>query len=144
MATKLADPQTDRTGVTGAMDVTGRTFQVTKGASFEAAHFMGQKPDGHPYKHVHGHSFRVEATVAGIVKPGKEWVEDFADVKRAIEEVAGELDHRLLNEIDGLEVPTLERICIWVAERLSKRVSGLIAVEISRPSLDERCLLQLG
>ena len=129
--------------MTGGLDVVGRTFRVTKGASFEAAHFMGHKPEGHPYKHVHGHSFRVEATVAGTLKAGEEWVEDFADLKRAIEDVAGELDHRLLNEIDGLEVPTLERLCVWIAARLGARVTGLVAVEVSRPSLDERCRLEL-
>ena len=129
--------------MTSKLDVAGRTFRVTKGASFEAAHFMGHKPEGHPYKHVHGHSFRVEATVAGTLKDGEEWVEDFADLKRAIEDVAGELDHRLLNEIDGLEVPTLERLCVWIAARLGARVTGLVAVEVARPSLDERCRLEL-
>lgn len=129
--------------MTGRLDVVGNTFRVTKGASFEAAHFMGHRPDGHPYRNVHGHSFRVEATVAGTVQPGAEWVEDFADLKTAIDAVAGELDHRLLNEIDGLEVPTLERLCVWIADRLSKRVNGLQAVEVSRPSLDERCRLEL-
>ena len=104
---------------------------------------MGHQTPGHPYRNVHGHSFRIEATVRGTVKPGEDWVEDFADLTAALEGVAARLDHRLLNEIDGLETPTLERVCVWIAAALSGSVKGLIAVEVSRPSLNERCRLVL-
>lgn len=125
------------------MSEAGARFRVSKAATFEAAHFMGHKPDGHPYSHVHGHSFRIEATVAGRVTEGEKWVEDFADITAAIEGVAARLDHRLLNEIEGLETPTLERICLWVAAALKPALPGLVAVELSRPSLNERVRLEL-
>lgn len=121
----------------------GHRFRVSKAATFEAAHFMGHKPEGHPYRHVHGHSFRVEITVAGTVQPGAEWVEDFADITAALEGVTARLDHRLLNEIEGLETPTMERICLWVARALQPALKGLVAVELSRPSLNEVVRLEL-
>lgn len=124
-------------------DPAGHRFRVSKSAGFEAAHFMGHKPEGHPYRHVHGHSFRVEITVAGTVQPGAEWVEDFADITAALEGVTGRLDHRLLNEIEGLETPTMERICLWVARALKPALPGLVAVELSRPSLNEKVRLEL-
>ena len=34
-------------------------FEISKAVTFEAAHFMGGKPEGHPYRNLHGHSFRV-------------------------------------------------------------------------------------
>ena len=46
-------------------------------------------------------------------------------------------------DIDGLEVPTLERICLWVAADLKTGLPGLTKVAISRPSLNERCELVL-
>lgn len=126
------------------MTVEGQVFEITKAVTFEAAHYMGGKPEGHPYRNVHGHSFRLEATVAGIVQPGAEWVQDFSDLAAILSATAEKLDHRLLNEIAGLEVPTLERIAMWAATDLKPRLPGLKRVVLARPSLDERCVLVLG
>lgn len=139
MATELANPQTDRT----ALSAEGQIFEISKAVFFEAAHFMGGKPEGHPYRYVHGHSFRLEATVAGVVKPGEQWVEDFSHLTAMLEATAAKLDHKLLNEIEGLEVPTLERICLWAAADLGKTLPGLARVAVARPSLNERCELVL-
>lgn len=139
MATKLTNTQTDRT----ALKVEGQVFEITKAVTFEAAHFMGGKPEGHPYRNMHGHSFRLEATVAGTVQPGAEWVQDFSDLSAILAETAAKLDHRLLNEIDGLSVPTLERIALWAANDLKPKLPGLKRVALARPSLDEACVLVL-
>ena len=139
MATELTDTQTNRS----ALKVEGQVFEITKAVSFEAAHFMGGKPVGHPYRNVHGHSFRLEVTVAGMVKPGEEWVQDFSDLSAILSETANKLDHQLLNEIEGLDVPTLERIALWAANDLKPKLPGLKRVALARPSLDERCVLVL-
>ncbi len=118
-------------------------FEITKAVSFEAAHYMGGKPEGHPYRNVHGHSFRLEATVAGVVKEGEQWVEDFSHLTACLNATAEKLDHKLLNDIEGLEIPTLERICLWVAADLAQSLPGLKRVAIARPSLSERCELVL-
>ena len=126
------------------MSVEGQVFEITKAVTFEAAHYMGGKPEGHPYRNVHGHSFRLEATVAGTVQPGAEWVQDFSDLAAILSETAEKLDHRLLNEIAGLDVPTLERIAVWAATDLKPKLPGLKRVVLARPSLDERCVLVVG
>jgi 6-pyruvoyltetrahydropterin/6-carboxytetrahydropterin synthase len=125
------------------MSLDGVRFRISRAVTFEAAHYMGTKPQGHPYRSIHGHSFRIEASVAGRVRPGEEWVEDYSALASALEEVAGHLDHRLLNEIQGLETPTLERIAMWAARQLRTRLPGLVAVTLERPSLSERCTLEL-
>ena len=140
MATELTDTQTDRS----SLSVDGQCFEITHAVSFEAAHFMGDQPEGHAYRNVHGHSFRLEATVSGRVQPGLEWVQDFAEMSAILNGVAAELDHKLLNDIGGLEVPTLERICVWVADRLRSELPGLKSVAIARPSLNEHCKLVLA
>lgn len=126
------------------MTVEGQVFEITKAVTFEAAHYMDGKPEGHPYRNVHGHSFRLEATVAGTVQPGAEWVQDFSDLAAILSATAEKLDHRLLNEIAGLDVPTLERIAVWAATDLKAKLPGLKRVVLARPSLDERCELMLG
>ena len=140
MAIELTDTQTDR----APLSVEGQAFEITKSVNFEAAHYMQHKPDGHPYKNLHGHSFCLEVTVSGKVRPREEWVQDFSDLAATLQETAGKLDHRLLNEIEGLEVPTLERICLWVANDLKPRLPGLAKVTLARPSLNETCTLVIS
>ncbi len=139
MATELTNPQTDR----ASLSPSGSVFEISKAVTFEAAHFMGGKPEGHPYRNLHGHSFRLEASVRGCVKPGEEWVEDFSHLTCMLNEVATKLDHQLLNDIDGLAVPTLERVCLWVAKELKPSLPGLSRISLSRPSLNESCTLDL-
>ncbi|GEM_PF-51949 len=137
MATKLANAQIDRP----ALSLSGQVFEITKSVRFEAAHFMSSSPEGHPYRNIHGHSFCLEATIAGSLDDGQDWVEDFSVFTDKLNEIAKMLDHKLLNEIEGLGVPSLERLCVWVANQLLVDFQGLQSVVMSRPSLDERCKL---
>lgn len=119
------------------------TFEITKAATFDAAHHLNVGALDNPYRRMHGHSFRVEATVAGAMIPGEDWVADLGELEVALKEVAHELDHGLLNEKAGLENPTLERLCLYFRDRLISRYPGLSRIEVSRPTIGERCSLTL-
>jgi 6-pyruvoyltetrahydropterin/6-carboxytetrahydropterin synthase len=123
--------------------MTSHTFEITKAATFDAAHYFADGPDHRPYRNLHGHSFRVEATVRGQPQEPVGWVADLADLESALKGVAGELDHGLLNEKPGLERPTLEHICLYFAERLKPAFPGLSRVVVSRPTIGESCALNL-
>lgn len=115
-------------------------FEITKAAGFDAAHNLPDGgPAGSPYTRLHGHSFRVEATVRGQAAPPVGWVADLGELDRALKAVAGELDHGLLNEKPGLESPTLENICVYFAQRLQPQFPGLCRVTVSRPTIGESC-----
>lgn len=118
-------------------------FEITQAARFDAAHFLAVGPEGSPYRRMHGHSFEVEATVRGPVQGPVGWVEDFASLESALKGIAEGLDHTTLNELPGLENPTLERLCLYFAERLKPAFPGLCRVAVSRPSVGERCALAL-
>lgn len=120
------------------------TFEITKAATFDAAHFFAEGPQHRPYANIHGHSFRVEATVRGQTQEPVGWVADLADLEAALKQVASELDHGLLNEKPGLERPTLEHLCLYFAERLRTPFPGLCRIVVSRPTISESCALQLG
>jgi len=119
-------------------------FEITKSAAFEAAHYLDQGPADSRYRRLHGHSFRVEAAVRGAALGDDGWVADLADLDAALRDITAELDHGLLNELPGLETPTLERLCLYFAERLRPRFPGLSRITISRPSLGESCALDLA
>ena len=49
------------------------------------------------------------------------WVMDFADIKAAFAPLHDQLDHRYLNEVDGLDNPTSENLARWIWDRLVGR-----------------------
>jgi 6-pyruvoyltetrahydropterin/6-carboxytetrahydropterin synthase len=122
--------------------MTAAIFEITKAATFDAAHHLPAGPS-QPYTRLHGHSFRVEATVRGAAQDPVGWVADLGDLERALKAVAGELDHGLLNEKPGLESPTLEHICLYFAQRLKGDFPGLARIVVSRPTIGESCALNL-
>ena len=117
-------------------------MRVVKSMRFDAAHFLDDRPGDapnadRPYARMHGHSFLMEVEVVGETDPEMGWVIDFGDVEDALNELRERLDHHLLNEIDGLERPTLENICRWAAKELRPSIPGLARVRVSRPSIGE-------
>jgi 6-pyruvoyltetrahydropterin/6-carboxytetrahydropterin synthase len=119
-------------------------FEITKAASFDAAHSLPGGPQARPYARLHGHSFQVEATLAGPATAPVGWVADLAELDAALKAAAGELDHTLLNEHPGLESPTLEALCLHFAGRLKSAFPALKRIVVSRPSVGERCSLEVG
>ena len=105
--------------------------RLYKDFTFEAAHRLPNVPTDHKCARLHGHSYRVRVTVEGPVDPQAGWVMDFADVKAACGPVHDALDHRYLNEIEGLENPTAEEIARWIWRRLKPRLPPLAEIEVA-------------
>jgi 6-pyruvoyltetrahydropterin/6-carboxytetrahydropterin synthase len=100
-------------------------MEVFKVFTIEAAHRLPHVPAGHKCGRLHGHSFQIEVYVEGPLDPKLGWIIDFADIKGAFKTVEDQLDHRYLNEVDGLENPTSENIARWIWQRLKPSLPGL-------------------
>lgn len=105
-------------------------MDVFKVFTFEAAHRLPNVPRDHKCHRLHGHSFQTEVHVRGEVGVETGWVLDFADIKAAFAPLLEQLDHRCLNEIEGLENPTSENIARWIWTRLHPVLSGLHKVVV--------------
>jgi 6-pyruvoyltetrahydropterin/6-carboxytetrahydropterin synthase len=53
--------------------------------------------------------------------------------------IRAELDHHLLNEIDGLEMPTLENLARYIFTRAKEKMPEVCRVKLSRPSYGQSC-----
>jgi 6-pyruvoyltetrahydropterin/6-carboxytetrahydropterin synthase len=93
-------------------------MEIFKEFTIEAAHRLPRVPTGHKCGRLHGHSFQIEVHVQGPLNPEFGWIIDFADIKKAFKAVEEQIDHRYLNEVDGLENPTSENIARWVWQKL--------------------------
>lgn len=105
-------------------------MEIFKEFTFEAAHRLPNVPKDHKCARLHGHSFRVVLHVEGPVDDATGWVMDFADLVGWFEPVLELLDHNYLNEVEGLENPTSERLAAWIWDRLFGPLPGLSQVVV--------------
>ena len=105
-------------------------MDIFKVFTIEAAHRLPNVPDGHKCARLHGHSFRIELHVSGEPDPRLGWVMDFAELKAAFLPIYERLDHHYLNDVDGLDNPTSERLAVWIWEQLKPRVPLLSEVVV--------------
>jgi 6-pyruvoyltetrahydropterin/6-carboxytetrahydropterin synthase len=114
--------------------------RIWKEFTFEAGHFLPSAPAGHPNSRIHGHSFLVRVIADGKPDPETGLLLHFEDFAARLQGVREKLDHRFLNEIEGLELPTLERLAAWIWRELAPGLPGLAEVHVSRPSCHEGCI----
>ena len=86
---------------------------------------------------MHGHSFRGELAVRGEIDPRTGWLIDFAELKAVVDPVVKRLDHYLLNDVEGLDNPTSERLAIWIWERIKPQLP-----QLHRVTIQETCTSQ--
>lgn len=114
-------------------------MEIFKVFTIEAAHRLPHVPEGHKCGRLHGHSFVIEIHVDGPLDPNLGWVIDFAEIKSAFRPLEDQLDHRYLNEVEGLENPTSENLGRWIWKRLKPALPMLSRV-IVRETCTSGCV----
>jgi 6-pyruvoyltetrahydropterin/6-carboxytetrahydropterin synthase len=104
--------------------------EIWKEFTFEAAHRLPNLPPEHKCHRLHGHSFKVQVFVEGPMDERLGWVQDFGDIKQAFKPLYDQLDHRYLNEVEGLDNPTSENLARWIWQRLRPRLEWLSKVVV--------------
>jgi 6-pyruvoyltetrahydropterin/6-carboxytetrahydropterin synthase len=107
-------------------------YELTVKEHFDAAHAL-RGYDGE-CRELHGHTWDVEATVAGEALDSVGIVYDFKRLKDDLRAVLAPLDHKYLNEVppfDSLNA-TAENLARFVYEALCERVGeGARVVEVA-------------
>lgn len=119
--------------------MTKPTVEIACTFGFDAAHRFDAFPEAHANRRLHGHSFQVEVAVRGAPDPHSGFAIEFSELESACGAVRAALDHQVLNEIAGLEQPSLERLSIWIWGKLAARVALLASVKVRRDSLGQSC-----
>ncbi len=106
---------------------------------FDAAHRFEHFPPAHPNAGVHGHSFQAEVCVRGAPDPRTGFIVDFATLEKACAATRARLDHKMLNEIEGLQNPSLENLCLWIWRETAAQFPSLSRVSVRRESSGQSC-----
>ena len=99
-------------------------FELTKQFRFEAAHTLTREIEAEASRRIHGHSYRAEVVIAGERDPRTGMVADLGALERTLDGVRHELDHRFLDDVEGLgsgDVGEPRRVDLGRGWRLSGR-----------------------
>lgn len=119
--------------------MTSPVVELTCAFGFDAAHRFDAFPAGHPNRRMHGHSFQVEVAIRGTLDPTTGFVVELTRIEAACGAAREALDHRVLNEIEGLDQPSLERLSVWIWDHLAETIPGLARVTVRRDSRGQSC-----
>ena len=100
-------------------------------STLDSSHRLPFVPESHRCSKPHGHTFSVRLFAKGeVVETGgfaTGMVSDYDDVLAVWTPLHEQLDHRVLNDVPGLDNPTCENLAIWILERTP---AWITAVEI--------------
>jgi 6-pyruvoyltetrahydropterin/6-carboxytetrahydropterin synthase len=77
-------------------------FELSKQFYFDAAHTLKCEADRETNRRIHGHSYRAEVTLRGTRDPKTGMLVDLGVLQQELARVRDTLDHRFLDEVEGL------------------------------------------
>ena len=97
-------------------------YEVTIIKSFSAAHVLAEI--GGKCEELHGHNFKVEATVAASDLSSTGLLIDFRVFKKWLDEILEDIDHKHLNIIPSFAGinPSAENIAKYICEKMELKV----------------------
>ena len=103
-----------------------RSFRI------HASRFLPNLSDNHICKRMHVHTFNITVSIEGEINKKDGFVIDFYDIDKIFNKnIHLHIDHKVLNEVKGLENPTSENLCKWIWDNLDGKVDGLYEIEVS-------------
>lgn len=120
--------------------------ELTQSFYFEAAHTLRRYVEGEveSSRRIHGHTYHADVTLRGEPDPATGMLMDLGLVRRELDLLREGLDHRFLDEVEGIGPATLENLCAFIARRLQPALPLLVRVSVYRPASGDRATLSLG
>lgn len=104
---------------------------LTRKYTFQAARKLTKIAPGHICANLHGHTFKIKIKIEGAINPEDDFVIDFFDIDKIFNDlVYNVLDHKYLNDIEGLSSPTTENLSIWIWNTLIIKLDNLKEVSV--------------
>jgi 6-pyruvoyltetrahydropterin/6-carboxytetrahydropterin synthase len=117
-------------------------YEISQKFYFDAAHTLQREIEVEGSRRIHGHTYHAEVFLTGRPDPHTGMVKDLGLVRLAIEKLRNRLDHHLLDEVEGLGIPTLENLCAFVFNELGRELPGISAVRVWREARGDSCTLR--
>ncbi|KRD27236.1 6-pyruvoyl tetrahydrobiopterin synthase [Acidovorax sp. Root267] len=120
-------------------------FTISQRFFFDAAHTLRREIEAEGSRRVHGHTYHAEVFLSGPRDPATGMVLDLGLLRRGLEVVRGQLDHHMLDDVPGLGTPTLENLCVFIAQALPSELRPRVSrVRVWREALGDSCVLDFS
>lgn len=118
-------------------------FEIAQRFYFDAAHTLRRQVEAESSARVHGHTYHGEVALTGTPDASSGMVVDLGVLRAELAAAREALDHRLLDEVDGLGSPTLENLCLFLLRRITEAGLPVSRVSVWREGAGDRCDLRL-
>jgi 6-pyruvoyltetrahydropterin/6-carboxytetrahydropterin synthase len=118
-------------------------LEISQKFFFDAAHRLLREIETEGSRRIHGHTYHAEVAVCGEPNPTTGMVMDLGLIRLEVEKVRALLDHHFLDEVDGLGIPTLENLCVFIEKSMRGFGMPVTRVSVWREALGDRCDLRL-
>ena len=112
-------------------------YRLKQHFQIESARFLPSLPADHPCAKMHGHSFKIVLSLVGDLDTKIGWVLDYHVITKIMSPILSQLDHKVLNEVSGLENPTSELLAKWIFDKVKTQIPILENVTIMETSTTE-------
>ena len=103
-----------------------RTYTV------HSARFIPTLDSSHPCSKMHGHTVKILIELDGPINNKTGFVMDFYDLDLIInDKITKRIDHKVLNDIEGLENPSSEHLSVWIWNKLIDSIPILSEITVS-------------
>ena len=114
-------------------------YEISKQFRFEAAHTLDRTVEADASRRIHGHSYRAEVTLRGEPDAATGMIMDLTLLERALASARDGLDHRLLDDVEGLGPATMENLARWIWAQVAPACAQLAIVAVYRDSSGDTC-----
>ena len=116
-------------------------FEIMIRTHFAAAHQLDLT--GRKCENLHGHNWKVEVFVRGDALDHAGVLYDFGLLKKTVNSIMDELDHKFLNELEDIfpgGSPSSERIAVYIAKSLTGELPiGITVSKVNAWESDDSC-----
>ena len=116
-------------------------FEIMVRTRFAAAHQLNLT--GRKCENLHGHNWKIEVFVKGEHLDHAGVVYDFGLLKKNVNAIMDELDHKFLNDLPELfpeGSPSSEHIAVYIANRLKAQLpEGITVSRVNAWESDDSC-----
>ena len=107
-------------------------MEIYRSFRIHASRFLPKLPKTHICSSMHGHTFNITVYVKGDIDNKTGFVMDFYDIDKIFNKhIHSIIDHKILNDIKGLENPTSEILATWIWNKLKDHIPLLEKIKVS-------------
>lgn len=114
-------------------------YELSQEFYFDAAHQLLTEVDADQNAIIHGHTYHAEIYLTGQISADTGMVVDIGIIKNHTENIKKLLDHKFLNQVPKLGIPTMENLCLFINQIFNENGITLSKVSVWRKAAGNRC-----